>query len=70
MEYSPEYEKAIKQQDIKGNITYMVFCYALDEKINKFKHSQQSVDIIICKDDFLPRGSSEARIYNLHELFA
>ncbi|NLB51460.1 MAG: DUF58 domain-containing protein [Syntrophomonadaceae bacterium] len=70
MEYSPEYEKAIKQQDIKGNITCMVFCYALDEKINKFKHSQQSVDIIICKDDFLPRGSSEARIYNLHELFA
>lgn len=68
MEYSEEYENRIKQQSIQGNITYIVFCLSLDEKISQFKKSRPSADIIICKDDPLLQGSSSAGVYKLKDL--
>ena len=68
MEFSQEHECKIKQQIIHGNITYIVFCLAFDEKINEYKNSKPSVDIITCKDALLPPGSSTAGVYNLKDL--
>lgn len=69
MEYNPDCEQAIEESNFAGAVSYITFCYSLDEKILRLSFRRPAMDIITFQDGVLPVSQPGVKIYKLHELF-
>jgi len=67
MEFNPDYGRIIEEQHFTGNVSYTLFCYAWNEKLNWLSDSSRSLDIITFQEHIPPPNRSGTRIYNIYD---
>lgn len=67
MDFNPDYEQSIQQHSLNGNISYIYFCYAVDEKVKQLVSKAKAADIITWQEFVSMSEMNRVRVYNIDE---